>query len=186
MVIREKDYLKKTKKKYIKGSIIWFLIMISIFGIGYILNKTRNNVFTIVAAVLVLPVAQYLTKLIGVVKYKDPTVKESLKLESIKGEYNIFHSVIIPNKSSTMFLDHIIVTENKIFCFLSQEHNKEKKDFINKSKVKGIDSNQLEFFNIDNIENIGNIIRKVEKHTYNNKDDKRLSNNTRIIDQMMM
>ena len=118
MVKREKEYLKKKKKQYLRGTIIWFVIMFSVFIVGYILNRTRKNVFTLVAALLVLPVAQYATQLLAIWKFKDPGIKISDFLESIKGDYALFHSALMPDTKEVINFDHIIVTGKNIYCII--------------------------------------------------------------------
>ena len=66
-VIQEANYIRKRKKKYLIGSLISTGIMIFIFIIGIIITKTRNNVFTVLAALLTLVVAQYGVQIISII-----------------------------------------------------------------------------------------------------------------------
>lgn len=187
MVKREKDYLKKQKGKYLKGTLIWLIVMFSIFGLGYLLNKTRNNVFTVIAALFVLPVAQDITKLIAILKFNDPDTKTSEMLEDIKGEYNVFHSVLVPDQSSIYYYDHILVTGNKIYCIIDSATNipKRKAVFEKKIKAKGIPLKTVIYIENDKTRAKGNIFKKIERNAeVSNKEN--LNEYTQLIAQMMM
>lgn len=187
MIKREKDYLEKKKRKYLRGTLVWLIIMFAVFFTGYILNKSRNNVFTVVAALLVLPVAQYGTQLLAIWKFKDPQRNISEKLESIKGNYNLFHGVLVPNQKHILYIDHIIVTEEKVYCMISEQANMNyiKETMDKKIKAKGIPLKSVEYMGLNKTFNMEKLAKKIEK-TLLVQNKGNLEEYTQLIAQMMM
>lgn len=187
MVIRDNNYLKNKKKKYLIGTFIWLIIMFSIFFTGLILNKTRNNIFTVIAAVLVLPAAQYSTQLFAILKFKDADSEMSNKLEVIKGEYSIFHSVIIPDLKGMINFEHVIVTGEKIYCIIDQDKDITllKESFNKKIEAKGIPLNMVKYVEVTKLKNIDKLLRQIEASAkVNNQENQK--EYTKLIAQMMM
>lgn len=187
MVKREKEYLKKKKKEYLRGAIIWFAIMFSVFIIGYILNKTRKNVFTLVAALLVLPVAQYATQLLAIWKFKDPDIEISNSLESIQGDYALFHSALMPDTKEVINFDHIIVTGKRIYCIIDKpyEIGRIKSLLDQKLKAKGIPLKIIQYVNFSELKNEDKLLKEVET-VAKQGNQKDLEEYTQLIAQMMM
>ena len=186
MVKREKDYLKKQKKKYLRGTIIWLIIMLSIFSLGYFLNRTRNNIFTVIAALFVLPVAQDMTKLIAILKFNDPDAEISKRLEEIKGDYSLFHGILVPDQSSVYYYDHILVTGSKIYCIIDSATNiaKKKEVFEKKIKAKGIPLKTVIYIENYKTKTKGNMFKKIERNVEISNEN--LNEYTQLIAQMMM
>lgn len=187
MIIREKDYIAKTKKKYTIGSLIWLTVMFSVFALGYFLNNTRNNIFTVVAAVLVLPAAQYLTLLFGLWQYKDPDPKTSEQLALIEGQYSLFHSVLVPHRANILYFDHIFVTGSKIYCIIDNatDLSNTQRIFNQKIKAKGIPLEALEYVDQAKVKNMGNIFKKI-RISVARENEENLNEYTQLIKQMMM
>lgn len=187
MIKREKDYLAKIKKKYIWGMVIWLIIMFSIFGVGYFLNETRLNVFTVVAAVLVLPAAQYITQLFALWKFDDPDFETSKALELIKGNYSLFHSVLVPDQRIILYFDHIVVTGTKIYCIIDNatDLSKTKEIFNKKISAKGIPLKTVVYVDQSATKDMAGVFNKIENNvTIENTEN--LNEYTQLVTQMMM
>lgn len=187
MIIQEKNYLKNKKIKFLKGTVIWFIIMITIFIVGYVLNGTRKNIFTVLAAILVLPVAQYATQLLTIWKFQDPEKEISELFESIQGNYNLFHSVLIPDKKEIINFDHIIVTGENIYCIINKHPDIAyiKKLFNTKIVAKGIPLKTMMYIELDKVKNKQKLLTKIEVAT-RRENEKNLKEYTQLIAQMMM
>lgn len=187
MIKREKNYLAKKKKKYLIGTLIGLIIMLSVFLLGYALNKTRNNIFTVMAALLVLPAAQYMTQLFAILKFKDPDIETSNQLELIKGNYSLFHSVLIPNQRSVMYIDHILVTGTKIYCMMDSTTDLaiSKDVFSKKMKAKGIPLRTIVYVEQSKIKDMRNFFKKIETNIAI-QNEENLNEYTQLIAQMMM
>lgn len=92
--------------------------MIFIFIIGIIITKTRNNVFTVLAALLTLVVAQYGVQIISIIKYKDGDSKVAKTLSELPNNYVVWNSALLGDNIGMTFLEHIIITDKEIVCIL--------------------------------------------------------------------
>ncbi len=187
MIKREKNYLSKIKKKYMVGTIIWLIIMFSVFGTGYFLNKSRNNLFTVVAAVLVLPAAQYITQLFALWKYNDPDLETSEALDEITGHYSVFHGVLVPDRSIILYFDHILVTGSKIYCIIDNATDllKTEEVFNKKLTAKGIPLKTVVYIDQKKTKDMGNLFKTIQKSAAI-ENEATLNEYTQIITQMMM
>ncbi|NLI89036.1 MAG: hypothetical protein GX366_01305 [Epulopiscium sp.] len=187
MIIREKDYLKKRKRKYLLASLMWLVIMFAIFLLGYMTTKTRGNIYTVLAAILVLPVAQYSTQLFVILRFKDPDPETSKQLESIKGKYSLFHSALIPDEKRILYFDHIFVTGSKIYCIMEnpKDINDTKRILNKKLKAKGISLNKVVYIEKEKTKDLGNLFKKIEKDAIIEREED-LKEYTQLIAQMMM
>ena len=161
--------------------------MFAVFLTGYFLNKTRNNVFTVVAAVLVLPVAQYATWLFSLWPFKDPDPKASLAIETLTGNYNLFHSLLVPAGNNILYFDHIIVTGTKIYCIidkLTDKANLEER-FNQKIKAKGLALNTLTYIDLGKVENLAGVLKQIQINIAIEHEEN-LKEYTHLIAQMMM
>lgn len=187
MIKREKEYLKNKKKKHLRGTIIWLVIMFSIFIVGYVLNETRNNVFTVIAALFTLPVAQDVTQLLAIWKFQDPEIETSEFFESIKGNYNLFHSVLLPDKTEVINFDHMIVTGTQIYCVVDGSRDiTHIKDLLNKRLLaKGIPAQEITYIELSKVKNKQALLEKIEKSAKQEHEES-LKEYTQLIAQMMM
>lgn len=187
MVKREKEHLKNKKKKHLRRTIIWMTIMFSILIIGYILNKTKNNVFTVIAALFTLPAAQEMTQLLAIWKFQDSEIKTSEFFESIEGSYDLFHSVLLPDKKDIINFDHLIVTGKMIYCVVDQPRDitKIKKVFNEKLQAKGIPEKMITYVELSKIKNKQALREEIEKNA-KQENEVTLKEYTQLMAQMMM
>ncbi|MDF2613581.1 MAG: hypothetical protein K0S71_1367 [Clostridia bacterium] len=186
MIKQEKDYIARRKKKFLSMSLVWAGVVLVIFIAGLMLTKSRNNYFTLMAAIFVLPLAQNITRFISFNRFKDPDPEFASVLEQMKGSYQIFHSAIIPDTMGTILFEHLIVTSKSIY-FLS--YNKNSIDtnsgwIQNRLSAKGIPLKQIHFIHIASINNIKNTALKIEKDACYTSEI--LDQNTKVIETMLM
>ena len=62
MVLQEKNYIAKQKKKYFIWGMCLTLLVFGIFGVGLWLTKTRANLFTVSACVIAIGAALFITR----------------------------------------------------------------------------------------------------------------------------
>lgn len=186
MVIQEKDYLKKRKRSYLKASGCWVALMGAIFITGLVVTKSRNSYFTVFSGVIAIGAALNLTKLIGILKYKDGSKEYAEYLEEMKGNYNIFHSSLIPNAQGIIYFEHIVVTSKRIYFITYQETcmKKNRLEIENRMMAKGIESKNIQVIWIKDKMAMKELVRHIEKdETYeSNKKDEY----TTIINGMLM
>lgn len=186
MIKQEKDYVKNKKKSYLKKSVLWGLCVIAIFGFSWYFTKQRANYFSLIAAVLVLPLALNLTRYISFRRFKDPDIEESKILDRMKGSYALYHSAIIPDTRETAYFAHLIITSRSIFIL------SDNKEGLQKSKIwvtqrfnsKGIELKNIHFIETNGIKSIKNAALKIEKDACYTSQE--LENRIAVIEAMLL
>lgn len=186
MVIQSKDYIKKQKKKYGIKTFIWICIVASMYVTGYIVFDTRNNFLTVGAAVCVLGIAQNLVRFLSFGRFKDPEEAFSEAIDAMAGMVHVFHGAIIPDTKDTIGMDHIIVTDNRIYLLNKNEKVFQKYRILleNKFLAKGIDIHQLQFIKVDTLEKLRGVIAKIQKEM--GIQEQSLTEKSKIINEMLM
>ncbi len=115
----EAGYIAYKKKYELLFSIILFAVAAGIFILGLALNKwQKGNVFTIVAALFVIPMARFLTQYILLFPFKSVTDQEAAEIEkAAKGGSIIYADNVIASSEKAMQLSFIVITSNKILCY---------------------------------------------------------------------
>lgn len=186
MIKQRKDYIQNKKKHHLIRALIWGSIVLIIFGIGLAVMSTRESKFTLVAALFVLPFGLHLTRYFSYAKYKDPGPKEASVLEHMKGTYTLYHSVIIPDSTTTFYFEHVVVTSRNIYFITKDEEGMSKaKPILNlRLKSKGLAESQLRYIHGSDLTAIKNASLKIQKDACFS--DEQLGNNTKIIDAIIM
>ncbi|MEG1829420.1 MAG: hypothetical protein RR309_08360 [Cellulosilyticaceae bacterium] len=186
MIKQSRDYIAKRKKHFLMMSGIWTLIIVGLFLFGIAITKDRGNMFTVLAAVMTLGLAQNITRLISFGRYKDPKEKHSKILDNMKGSLGIYHSAVIPDTTATVFFEHIVVTSRNIY-FISKD-----KEMIEKTKGwlagrldnKGINSGNIHFIIATDSKGIKNASIKIEKDACYTSEG--LDKHNKIIEAILM
>lgn len=129
----EYGYIDSEKKKQLRRTIIAFSISAAIFILGLALNKwQKSNVFTIIAAVSVLPAAKIMIRYILISPYRTASVEFHKKFINIAGEgSNIFEDAIFTTSEKAMGFSAVAVSDHYVIAC----RNREKDD---KEKLSGM------------------------------------------------
>jgi heme/copper-type cytochrome/quinol oxidase subunit 4 len=119
-IMQDIDYISRKKKRYFMKTVGCVLVMIGVFAVGYITTGSRNNLFTLFAVVFTLAVAQNAVQWITFLKYKDGDKEIGEKLASLPQNYIIWNSILVTDSKGTAFFDHIVISDNKIFCITNR------------------------------------------------------------------
>ncbi|MCR5322398.1 MAG: hypothetical protein K6E85_03885 [Lachnospiraceae bacterium] len=119
----EAGYISYMKKKELLFSIVLFAAAAGIFVLGLALNKwQKGNVFTIIAALLIIPMARFLTQFILLFPFRSVTDEEFTEVEkAAKGGSIIYADNVIASTEKAMQLSFIVITSNKILCLTGRE-----------------------------------------------------------------
>lgn len=186
MIKQEKDYIKKQKKKYSIYTLIWTLVVLGTFGIGIWITGDRANIFTIIAGFLVIGLALSLSRLCVYLKFKDGNAAYGTLLETMKGNYSLFHSCVIPDARTTVLIEHIVVTSRSIY-FLVYDEEVLKKNRLwleNRLKAKGVALKQIHFVKLDHENSVKNTMVKIEKDACYTSES--LAEYTQLIQELIM
>ncbi|MDF2596617.1 MAG: hypothetical protein K0R69_2958 [Clostridia bacterium] len=186
MIKQEKNYIAVKKKKFLIMTLIWIGAVSAVFFMGLIINGTRNTYFTLVAALFVLPLAQNGTRYLSFNRFKDPDEKHANVLEGMKGSYHLYHGAIVVDTTATVLFEHLIITSRNIYFLTSRKEAIEKhKSWLKQRLVaKGIDSKQVHFVHIDQINTVKNIALRIEKDACYTSEV--LDQNSNIFKDMLM
>lgn len=186
MITQEKNYIQTRKKEFLVKSLIWAMIIIGLVMIGIVLTGNNGNIFTVLAAVSTLGFAQNLTRYISFRRFKDPEEKDASILEEMKGSLYIFHGTIIPDTTTTVYFEHIVVTAKSIY-FISKDNTtiqKNKSWLALRLEKKGLQQTQLHFVTVADSKALKNASLKIQKDAcYTNEE---LDKNKRIIEGILM
>lgn len=165
MVLQEKNYIAKQRKKHFILGLCLTLVVLGIFAFGLIMTKTRANLFTVCACVTAIGASLFITRWISFSRYKDGEEAIALLLEALPQADQIYHSAIIPYAKGTAYFEHIVVIGTKIYLIAYtkkqiEQHGKAVQEVL---EMKGILRKNLSFIVIENVEQMKKYIPKMEQ-----------------------
>ncbi len=107
----EFGYTRALKKSLIIKVCVIIVVALAIFLVGFFLNDHSNkNVFTIVAILLVLPGARFLTRLLIIIPYKEISKEEYDKVDLLcKGNYKLMSALVMTSEQKVMYMDYMYI-----------------------------------------------------------------------------
>lgn len=187
MIKQSQTYIQDKKKKFLYLGIVWGIIVAIMFAAGVVKYGERANTFTIIAAVLILPFAQNLTRFFSFNRYKDPKNTYASLLETLRGEYALYHGAILPDQKYTFYFEHVVVTEDRIY-FISGDKNKVspyKTHLVQRLEAKGIGHSQIYFMYADTEKGLKSIKQTIQQDIDQNRSNN-MEKNMHIIEGMLM
>ncbi len=119
----EVGYIDSKKRYELIMALSLFAVAAAIFVIGLALNKwEKGNIFTVIAAIFIIPMARYLTTYImfrpfrSVTKEKADEVEKNAKPGSI-----IYADYIMTSEKKAMMLAFLVITSDKILGIIGRE-----------------------------------------------------------------
>lgn len=186
MIIQEKDYIKQQKRQYLKRTVIWIALILGIYGTGIILTQSIKSYFTVFAGVLVIGAALHLTRWIGFSQFCDGKAEYAKVLEQIQGDFDLFHSAIIPDARGTIYFEHIVVTAKSVYMITYDEQmiKKNRLWLENKLKTKGIPIQATHVLAVKSLAEMQSLAARIQKETCFTKGKK--NEYTTIMNEMLM
>lgn len=118
----EHGYISSRKRKQIIKTVLSFVILLAIYFYGYVINdNSRNNVFTTIAILLVLPSVRFLLSALIVLPYKtveDEKFKQVSQL--IQSDMIMLTDLIITSSEKIMNLSFIVLANG--YAYILVEH----------------------------------------------------------------
>ena len=129
----EFGYLNYRKKLNLIKMIVSFAVVAAVLIIGFIVYKTRANIFTVAAIVLVLPAAKMAVAYFVVLPHKpadNELEKDELKekVESKSGSLGVYYDLIFSNSKKPIGTQAVVVSDAAVIA-LTNENNADKKLF---------------------------------------------------------
>ncbi len=118
----EYGFLSQQKQQRILMFAGLAVVVCAVFVTGIILNKTRNNIFTVAAILLVLPTAKVLVNVIMLLRFKPTKREEYLKIQPFEVNNDILYDMVLSTPTEIIYSpiilirdrDVILLTGNKI------------------------------------------------------------------------
>ena len=119
----EHGYIKSKKQSKLRQTILMFSIAASIYVIGLALNKWENtNIFTIIAALWVLPSAKFLVNFIVLAPYHTVPEKQYERISSlVSKDDTMYTDMVFTSTEKVMNLAFLIIRGNKIVGLIGRE-----------------------------------------------------------------
>ncbi|MDR1700108.1 MAG: hypothetical protein LBR68_02860 [Lachnoclostridium sp.] len=134
----EYGYIKYEKKRRMLMLLIYICIGITIFVVGYIINKgNKANLFTILAFLSVLPAAKRLVELIVILPYQTPPPEQYEQIKTKIGQDAVLLcDYVFTSKDKVMSLDFLIIEKGTIIGVTS--HKKQNMTYLRDYLTKNI------------------------------------------------
>ena len=119
----EYGYLNWQKRRQLLAVIVQILIAAAIFVIGYVLNdNSKNNVFTIIAVLFVLPMAKHLVEVIILLPYRTPSAElYETVMNTARPDAFVFSDYVFTSQEKVMYLSSMVVQGNEIIGLIGRE-----------------------------------------------------------------
>ena len=119
----EVGYIASKKRIELLTAVLIFAAAVAIFVLGLALNKwEKGNIFTIIACLLVIPMARFVTTYVMLFPFKSVSEDKMREVEAKAKEGSIIYAdVILTSEKRAMNLDFIVITGDKILGVIGRE-----------------------------------------------------------------
>lgn len=173
------DYGYISGKK--KSTLLWLLLMIiiglAIFGLGLLLNKLEGkNIFTVLAILMVLPAAKFLTTYIVLFPYRTVSREKYDKLLTVLNSEEegtkVYADMVITSPEKVMNLDFLVVKGHKVLAVTGKE--KQDISYIQNYLKKGVTNwargCSVRIYDADAFEKFLREVKKIESTVWEGKE----------------
>ena len=110
----EFGYIQNQKKINVIWLLVFVLIGVAIFICGYLLTKTRANIFTVIAVLMVLPAAKRVVALVVMMPRKGVERQRYDKVLQASGEGILFTDYVFTSTEKIMHLDFLLIKNGNV------------------------------------------------------------------------
>lgn len=145
-----RNYISSKKMAGIIYTLIFALIGIIIFLVGYFLNKRSNaNIFTVLAILMVLPGAKMLTNVIILLPFHDSGADEEAELLAVVPKDSfLLSSVVFTSTEKVMNLDFLWIGDGYVYGCLGKKDQDlaYMQGYLSKGVHNYVDNYQIKLF----------------------------------------
>ena len=116
----EFGYLNYRKKLNLIKMIVSFAVVAAVLIIGFIVYKTRANIFTVAAIVLVLPAAKMAVAYFVVLPHKPADNELKEKVESKSGSLGVYYDLIFSNSKKPIGTQAVVVSDAAVIALTNE------------------------------------------------------------------
>ncbi len=115
-------YIKDQKQRRTLKTICFFIIPITVFIIGYLLNHgNRNNIYTIIAIVGTIPAAMSAVSMIMMFLRKPISAELYKEISSAAGQATMLYELYLTTEKNSMFLDATMLYGTSVVAYCDRE-----------------------------------------------------------------
>lgn len=107
-------YIKKRKQADLLWLLLFVLLGVGIFLVGYFLTHVRANIFTVLSVLMVLPAAKHIVALIVLLPRKGVSKERYEKIRELKENGTLFADYIFTSTEKIMHLDFLLVKNGNV------------------------------------------------------------------------
>ncbi len=122
------NYIDSQKKYEILRTLIYFILPLGLFLIGYITTKSKTNLLTVVAVVGCLPACKSLIGVIMFLKHKSMSQANCEKINAVGVNLPQLYDMVFTTYDKTHVVSHMVLAGNTV-CGFSEQPNFKEKDF---------------------------------------------------------
>lgn len=112
----EFGYIKNQKKINLIWLFVFILIGMAIFVCGYLLMRTRANIFTVIAVLMVLPAAKRIVALVVMVPRKSVERDRYDRIRQEAGDGILFTDYVFTSTEKIMHLDFVLIKNGNVLA----------------------------------------------------------------------
>lgn len=116
----EWGYINKQKLRQLIITLILLLIVLIIFYTGVIKFHNTKNIFTVLAAVSVIPAAKTGVSYLVMISYKTSEKRKYEELETFEN-ITLLSDLLITSTEKIMNLGFAVIIDNSVYCFCERE-----------------------------------------------------------------
>lgn len=110
----EQGYIRSRKRWDLLWLFVFVLIGIAIFFAGYFITKTRANIFTVLAVLMVLPGAKRIVALFVMIPRKSVEKERYEIVKAATGEGTLYTDYVFTSTEKIMHLDFLLVKNGNV------------------------------------------------------------------------
>lgn len=110
----EQGYICSRKRRDLIWLLAFVIIGIAIFLAGYFITKTRANIFTVLAVLMVLPGAKRVVALFVMIPRKSVPKDRYEKVKAAVGEGTLYTDYVFTSTEKIMHLDFLLVKNGNV------------------------------------------------------------------------
>ncbi|GFI50638.1 hypothetical protein IMSAGC020_01847 [Lachnospiraceae bacterium] len=153
-------YIHAQKKRYLIWTIAEFAVVTAVFILGYVQTNTKNNLFTIIAAVGCLPAAKMLVEFIVLYPHHGIEREKYLEIEEKAPLIMRFYDLAVSGTQKIMPIDAIVVSGNVVCGYTSSEKTDE--NIAAQDIKKALADNRYEKMTVKIFHNYAKFLSRVE------------------------
>ena len=137
-----RNFIDSQKKFEVLRTIIYFILPLGLFAIGFITTGERTNLLTVVAVVGCLPACKSLVSAIMFLRYKSCKKEYADQIDAHMGDLNGLYDMVFTSDKINYQVDHMVVQGNTICGFSGNKDFREKEFTVHIDNILKMDGHK--------------------------------------------